>query len=290
MHEQASQLRWLILCGTLLLLASCGSHAAAPAARPVAEHAAPPPAAPAPPPAPKELSAYERRWQTACTEPTAAGRCPAPFDRPGVFFNPKGKGDYAPPNLCDVGVRTPDPATAAALESKRKPLRACFRGAAKGAWVDVVSDGSRPPEAAPGVPPHSIECVAKLVKRALPNTGPASVKRVVVLDAGDSKESEPTLSKESVAAMINAHAEEVSTCYDGALEIWPGLKGRFAPRVVVWFDGSVALVRTQDNSLDNPALECCINSAVRNWRFGPPEDGNIVIVTLPFLLGPVDPK
>jgi hypothetical protein len=60
--------------------------------------------------------------------------------------------------------------------------------------------------------------------------------------------------------------------------------------VVVWFDGSVALVRTQESSLGNAALECCINSAIRSWQFGAPEDGNIVLVTLPFLLGPKDSK
>ena len=38
-------------------------------------------------------------------------------------------------------------------------------------------------------------------------------------------------------------------------------------------------------TLDNPALECCINTAVRSWRFAPPEEGNIAIVTLPFVLG-----
>ena len=123
------------------------------------------------------------------------------------------------------------------------------------------------------------------MRRALPDQGPGSVKRVVVLNAGGAAKGEPTLSKESVNAMIAAHADEVSACYDGALEVWPGLRGRHAPMVVIWFDGSVALVRTQESTLDNPALECCINTAVRGWRFGPPEDGNIAIVTLPFVLG-----
>lgn len=161
-----------------------------------------------------------------------------------------------------------------------------MRGAAHGAWVDVVSDGSRPANAAAGVSARSIECVAKAVRTALPNQGPGSVKRVVVLNVGGASKGEPTLSKESVQAMITAHADKIGACYDGALEVWPGLRGRHAPRVVIWFDGSVALVRTQESTLHNPALECCINTAVRSFRFGPPGDGNIVIVTLPLVLGP----
>ena len=111
------------------------------------------------------------------------------------------------------------------------------------------------------------------------------MKRVVVLSLGTASDGAPTLSKDSVNAMITAHADEVGACYDGALAVWPGLRGRMAPMVVVWFDGSVALVHTQESSLDNPALECCINTAVRSWRFGPPEGGNIAIVSLPFVLG-----
>jgi len=107
----------------------------------------------------------------------------------------------------------------------------------------------------------------------------------VVLGGGAAREGAPTLSKESVHAMIAAHADEVGACYDGALEVWPGLRGRMAPSVVVWFDGSVALVRTHESSLDNPALECCINTAVRGWQFEPPAGGSIAIVNLPFVLG-----
>ncbi len=150
----------------------------------------------------------------------------------------------------------------------------------------MASDGSRPAATSPGLTPRNAACVAKLVESALPSKTPGSVKRVVVLSLGSARDGAPTLTKESVNAMITAHADEVGACYDGALEVWPGLRGRFAPRVVVWFDGSVALVRTQESSLDNPALECCINTAVRSWRFGPPEDGNIAIVNLPFVLGP----
>ena len=266
-----------------VVLAACASTAGEPAALDTAKP--PVPSAATTAPAPKPPSAYERRWQTACTNPRALGRCPAPFDRPGVFFDAKGSGDFAPPGLCEVGDQSSDAAITAALNPKRKALRACLRSEMQGAWVDVVSDGSRPASAADGVSARSVECVEKLVRRALPTQGPGSVKRVVVLNAGGAGKGESTLSKESVTAMIVAHADEVSACYNGALEVWPGLRGRHAPMVVIWFDGSVALARTQASTLDNAALECCINSAVRSWRFAPPADGNIGIVTLPFVLG-----
>lgn len=282
---RSTSARWLFACVTCRLLAACASSTAAPPANPSVVE--PQPSAEAPQPASaKPISPYERRWQSACTEPGALGRCPAPFDRPGVFFDAKSSGEYTPPGLCGVVEQETDRAASAALGPKRKALRACLRGAEHGAWVDVASDGSRPAVTSPGLPPRSAQCVTKLVQGALPGTGPSSVKRVVVLNLGSARDGAAPLSKESVNAMITAHADEVGACYDGALEIWPGLRGRHSPSVVIWFDGSVALVRTQESSLDNPALECCINTAVRGWRFGPPEGGNIAIVSLPFLFGP----
>jgi hypothetical protein len=203
-----------------------------------------------------------------------------------VFFDAKGNDPYTPPELCGIAEQASDREASAALEAKRKALRACLRRAEHGTWVDVVSDGSRPASASPELPASAAACVSKVVKAALPNTGPSGVKRVVVLSLGSAKDGAPALSTENVDAMIRAHADDVGNCYDGALEVWPGLRGKLVPSVVIWFDGSVALVHTQESSLHNAALECCINTAVRSWRFGPPENGNIAIVSLPFVLGP----
>jgi hypothetical protein len=268
----------------VLVLASsaCASQAPAPA---VAKR--PSTVAPSEPADPPEISAYEQRWQSACTGEEAGG-CPAPFDRPGAFFGVDDENDFAPPGLCDVGAQLLDEATATALSKARKALRACFRGAGKSAWVDVAADAKEPVIAAAGTAQRSVDCVVKIVRRSL--SAGASAQRVVVLSSGTVGKDEPALSKDSVSVMINAHAGEISSCYDGALAVWPGLRGRHRARVVVWFDGSVALVRTQESSLGNAALECCINSAIRSWQFGAPEDGNIVLVTLPFLLGPKDSK
>src|SRR4051794_39243154 len=111
---------WIASCGTVVALMSCAASTV-PAPAPVAKPSRPPTPAE---PAPKPLSAYERRWQSACVDPAASDRCPAPFDRPGVFFDAAGSGDYAAPSLCDVAAQTAAPAIAAALQAKRKALRA----------------------------------------------------------------------------------------------------------------------------------------------------------------------
>jgi hypothetical protein len=279
---RSSWLPWLCACASSAGLLACASSPAPP--KPAPAVVKPARTRPAPPP-PKKPSAYEKRWQSACEAHGALGDCPAPFDRPGLFFDAKQSADHPPPSLCGAVEQASDAAASAALQAKSKALRACFRDADHGAWVEVELGGVGEPAASPGLSPRVPACVAKLVKRALPRAPEAPARRVVLLNGGSTAEGEATLSKESVHALIAAHADEVGACYDGALEVWPGLRGRVAPMVVVWFDGSVALVRTQESTLGNPALECCINTAVRGWRFDPPAGGSIAIVTLPLVLG-----
>jgi hypothetical protein len=276
-----SLLRWVCACAVCAGLLSCSSSAPKPAATIATPATRPPP--------PEQLSAYERRWQSACEAHGTIGQCPAPFDRPGLFFDIENENEQPPPSLCGAGDATIDAAARPALHARRRALQACFRGAERGAFVDIEHGGARRPSTSPGLSARTLSCVAKIVESELPGTTPDAALRVVVMNGGSARTGEATLSNEGVHATIAAHADEVSACYDGALEVWPGLRGRLAPTVVIWFDGSVALVRTKESSLDSPALECCINTAVRGWRFDPPAEGTIAIVVLPLVLGPQEP-
>jgi hypothetical protein len=267
----------------LALLAACGGTAtvAKPAAAPPpkVEQAAPPPAEP---------SAFEQRWSAACGDGGAVGECPAPFDRPAVFVDVV-ESEHAAPPFCGA-LETPEgDAARAALTAKRKALKACFRGAEPGSFVElgpnaaVITDPKRAKAA------RAEACVAKVVKRSLAGlTGPQP-ERVVVLLSASAKPGDQVLSNESLNTVVNDHAAEVSACYDAALHVWPGLKGRVATSFVIWFDGQVTLARTGESTLDNPMLECCINTAIRSWTFPKPKDGSIALVTFPFTLGGARP-
>jgi hypothetical protein len=263
----------------VLGLAACGSSPPKPPPRSAKVEPPPPPEPAAPVP-----SAYERRWQSACKDGGLIGHCPAPFDRPAVFIDVGAEGEDQPPAFCGTADVQASGDVHAALAEKRKALRACFGGAQGGAWVEVGRDGAPAPNDGPTQPARTAPCVAKIVKQTLAKITAGAPDRVIVLKGGtkDSK----ALSKQSIDEVIAGHASDVNTCYDGALEVWPGLRGRVAPTVVIWFDGSVALVRTGESSLHNPALECCINTAVSGWHFGKPAESAIVIMNLPFALGP----
>jgi hypothetical protein len=271
-------------CGALVtfaLLTACGGTA------PPVKRAPPPPKvepAPAPPPEP---SAFEQRWSTACNEQGAVGQCPAPFDRPGVFVDVAESAQATPP-FCGA-IESPEGMAARdALVAKRKALKACFRGAEPGSFIELGPNGTVIAGASRVNTARTEACVAKLVKRVLTGTPSPQTERLVVLLSSSTKSSDEVLAKDSLDAVAREHAAEIGACYDSALAVWPGLKGRVATSFVIWFDGQVALARTGESTLDNPMLECCINTAVRSWTFPQPKDGSIALVTFPFTLGPRD--
>ena len=266
----------------LALLVGFGCGSTAPAAKPTL---ASQPEAESTPALPAGSSAFEQRWSSACDEHGAVGQCPAPFDRPAVFVDVDG-GEHAAPPFCGA-LESPQGAPARdALDAERKELKACFRGAQAGSFVELGPDGAVVADPARANAARTQACVGKIAKRALAALHGPQPERVVVLMGNSARPGDQLLSKASLDSVVNAHASDISVCYDAALEVWPGIKGRIATSFVIWFDGQVALARTGASTLGNPMLECCINTAVRSWTFPRPNDGSIALVTFPFTLGP----
>jgi len=267
---------------TMLLIACGGS------APPVKPAPAPQPAPVPEPAAPAEPSAFEKKWSGACGEGGAVGQCPAPFDRSAVFIDVS-EGEHATPPFCGAIEATDGAAARDALVAKRNALKACFRGTEAGSFVELSADGRAMTDPKRASAARTDACVAKIAKRALAGLPDPKPERIVVLQSASAKSGDEALSKESLDGVVNEHADDVSACYDAALNVWPGLKGRVATSFVIWFDGQVALARTGESTLDNPMLECCINTAIRSWSFPKPKDGTIALVTFPFTLGGARP-
>jgi hypothetical protein len=173
-----------------------------------------------------------------------------------------------------------------ALTARRRALEVCFRGAEAGSFVELGPNGTLVTDPTRANAGRTEACVVRIVKSALAGLRGPQPERVVALLSTSAKPSDQVLTKESLDTVVNAHASEVSACYDAALEVWPGLKGRMATSFVIWFDGQVALARTGESTLGNPMLECCINTAVRGWTFPKPKGDSMALVTFPFTLGP----
>jgi TonB family protein len=95
-----------------------------------------------------------------------------------------------------------------------------------------------------------------------------------------------SLDKDVIRREIRVHIDEIKRCYEPELVRSPDLGGRVVVQFTVGASGSVEAAELQNSTLDRPAVEKCMVSAVRTWQFPRPEGGGIVIVSYPFVLRP----
>ncbi|MBE2253098.1 MAG: AgmX/PglI C-terminal domain-containing protein, partial [Myxococcus sp.] len=95
-----------------------------------------------------------------------------------------------------------------------------------------------------------------------------------------------TIDKEAVAKAINAHLHEVSSCYERALLREPGLAGKIVLEWQITTSGSVGFAKTKSSTMKSSAVEQCILSSLKTWRF-PPAKGAGVVITYPFMFNSV---
>ncbi len=95
-----------------------------------------------------------------------------------------------------------------------------------------------------------------------------------------------TIDREAVARVVNAHLQEVRACYERELLQNPNLAGKVVLEWVINTSGVVASAKTKSSSLRSGAVEGCILSSLKTWRF-PPARGGVVIVSYPFMFNSV---
>lgn len=92
------------------------------------------------------------------------------------------------------------------------------------------------------------------------------------------------LTKDQIAAVINRHIGEVIYCYEKGLQVKPNLAGRVGAKFVINGSGRVSMAQVNGSSLNDPKVEGCIMSRLRNWPFPKPIGGVNVKVQYPFVL------
>lgn len=95
-----------------------------------------------------------------------------------------------------------------------------------------------------------------------------------------------TIDKEAVAKVINSHLAEVSACYERALLKEPGLAGKIILEWSISTSGSVTTARTKSSTMRSSAVEGCILTSLKGWKF-PPAKGAGVVISYPFLFNSV---
>ncbi len=118
------------------------------------------------------------------------------------------------------------------------------------------------------------------------NVGKGSVAGTVTHAASRNIAAQGSIDKEAVAKVINSHLHEVSSCYERALLKTPGLAGKIVLEWQITVSGSVGYAKTKSSSMQSAAVESCILTSLKTWKF-PPAKGAGVVITYPFMFNSV---
>lgn len=87
---------------------------------------------------------------------------------------------------------------------------------------------------------------------------------------------------EAITASINKQSASVEYCYKRSARVNPNLRGRIDLEITIASSGSVTQARILESTLGDSRLEQCIVRAVKKWRFGNVEKGDVKI-RVPFI-------
>lgn len=94
------------------------------------------------------------------------------------------------------------------------------------------------------------------------------------------------LDKALIDAVIKRNMASIRYCYQKELTKNPALGGKIQVKFVIAKDGTVSSATTGSTTMNNPAVESCINGRFQKFQFPEPKGGGIVIVKYPFIFSP----
>jgi outer membrane biosynthesis protein TonB len=91
------------------------------------------------------------------------------------------------------------------------------------------------------------------------------------------------LDKSLIDNVIRKNMNQIRYCYQRELTKNPGLKGKIIVKFTIAADGSVSKAGIKTSSMGSKAVEGCITSRFKRFKFPQPKGGGVVIVSYPFI-------
>ncbi len=86
-----------------------------------------------------------------------------------------------------------------------------------------------------------------------------------------------------IRRIVKEHASEIRYCYERELTKTPGLYGKVVMNWVIGTDGRVKSAKKASSQMRSPAVERCMASKIKRWKFPRPKGGGSVVVNYPFV-------
>lgn len=100
---------------------------------------------------------------------------------------------------------------------------------------------------------------------------------------GEEAEAIGGLDKTLIAAVVQANLGQIKHCYETQLLINSNIYGKVVAEWVIDGAGSVSKSGIKKTTMNNSAVENCIASRIKTWKFPQPKGGGQVQVSYPFL-------
>lgn len=100
--------------------------------------------------------------------------------------------------------------------------------------------------------------------------------------ATGTKETEGTLDKAAIQAVVHQNRDAIRSCYEFAIAKNPKLSGKIVVAFKIGETGATSGVEISDATLTDEQVQQCIVAAVSKWSFPAPTGGS-VHVNYPFL-------
>jgi hypothetical protein len=94
------------------------------------------------------------------------------------------------------------------------------------------------------------------------------------------------LGKAEIDAVIKRNLSSIRYCYERQLSRAPDLAGKVSIKFVISKSGAVSRAVIDSSTVNDDALESCLQSRFLHMAFPEPKGGGIVIVSYPFLFAP----
>jgi hypothetical protein len=94
------------------------------------------------------------------------------------------------------------------------------------------------------------------------------------------------LDRSLIDEVIKRHMNQIRYCYQRELTKNNALAGKIVIKFVIAKDGTVSSASTKSTTMNNSAVESCIEGRFMRMQFPQPKGGGIVIVSYPFLFSP----
>ena len=95
-----------------------------------------------------------------------------------------------------------------------------------------------------------------------------------------------SIDPELIRKVVHDHRAQIRTCYETQLTAKPSLSGKIISAWTIDQSGAVTEAHTQESTMHDHAVEACVASKIKTWRFPIPKGGGEVFVTYPFIFTP----